>query len=327
MDFETGYPIEGYSAGMRGGKIWGYENAHRVPFFIRWPKGGIKGGKDIDALTANIDLMPTLIDLCNLQTSENLGYDGKSFAELVKGKVSEWPERTIITHYQRVEFAQKDKEYQVMTEKWRLVKRDKDELYDIVSDPGQHHDIADQHPDVVKKLYQEYEKWWEENALAPDWYAEIYVGSEHENPATLYAHDSYRRDNKRVWVVKVDRDGTYEIKLNRWPEESGKRIIENGAGDKALPIVSASLIIGNLELEKEVTHDMTSADFTVELKAGTTCLHTSLNFAEEGKTARTDCVYVKYLRPSEQGVADNYKASDPDEVLRKDFAKNVESFN
>jgi len=42
-----GFAVEGYSAGMRGGKIWGYENAHRVPCFIRWPAGGIGGGKDM----------------------------------------------------------------------------------------------------------------------------------------------------------------------------------------------------------------------------------------------------------------------------------------
>ena len=87
MDFETGYPLEGYSAGMRGGKIWGYENAHRVPFFIRWPQKGIIGGKDIDALSAHIDLMPTLIDFCKLETPENLKFDGQSMAPLLSGKM------------------------------------------------------------------------------------------------------------------------------------------------------------------------------------------------------------------------------------------------
>ena len=66
IDFETGFVEEGCSADMRGGKIWGYENAHRVPFFMRWPAGKIGGGKDISALSAHIDLMPTLVDLCDL---------------------------------------------------------------------------------------------------------------------------------------------------------------------------------------------------------------------------------------------------------------------
>ncbi len=84
MDFETGYPLEGYSAGMRGGKIWGYENAHRVPFFIRWPAGGIGGGKDIGALSAHIDLMPTLVDLCKLKTPDDLELDGISLVALIR---------------------------------------------------------------------------------------------------------------------------------------------------------------------------------------------------------------------------------------------------
>ena len=327
MDFETGYPLEGYSAGMRGGKIWGYENAHRVPFFIRWPGGGIGGGRDIDALSAHIDLMPTLIDLCNLKTPENLDYDGQSLVPLLNGKINEWPDRTIITHNQRVEFPVKDKEYQVMTERWRLVKREKDELYDIIADPGQHNDIADKHPDVVSDLYEQYKRWWNENAPAPDWYAEIYVGSEHENPVTLYSHDAFSRRGSKIWVINVASDGQYEIRLNRWPEESGKRIVENAAGDKELPIIRAELTVGNIELAKDVSPDMTTAVFTVNLKAGTTCLHTSLNFEEEGKTSRTDCVYVKYLGKVTPGGLAGYMSSDPDEVLRKNYRQKVPMFD
>lgn len=327
MDFETGYPLEGYSAGMRGGKIWGYENAHRVPFFIRWPGGGIGGGRDIDALSAHIDLMPTLIDLCKLETPGNPDYDGQSLVPLLNGNINEWPDRTIITHNQRIEFPVKDKEYQVMTERWRLVKREKDELYDIVADPGQHNDIADEHPDVVSDLYEQYKKWWNEEAPAPEWYAEISVGSEHENPVTLYSHDAFSRRGSKIWVINVVRDGQYEIRLNRWPEESGKRIVENGAGDKELPIIRAELTVGNIELAKDISPDMTTAVFTVNLKAGTTCLHTSLNFEEEGKTSRTDCVYVKYMGNATPGGLAGYMASDPDEVLRKNYRQKVPMFD
>lgn len=327
MDFDTGYPIEGYSAGMRGGKIWGYENAHRVPFFIRWPDRGIEGGKDIEALSAHIDLMPTLIDLCKLNTPENINFDGQSLVPLLSGKKSENNDRTFITHNQRVEFPVKDKEYQVMTERWRLVKREKDELYDIIADPGQHNDIADKHPDVVSDLYEQYKKWWNENAPTPDWYAEIYVGSEHENPVTLYSHDAFSRRGSKIWVINVARDGKYEIRLNRWPEESGKRIVENAAGDKELPIIRAELTIGNIQLGKDVSPDMTSAVFTVNLKSGTTCLHTSLNFKEEGKTSRTDCVYVKYLGKTAPAELVTYKASNPDDVLRKNYRQKVPMFD
>ncbi|MDX2415559.1 MAG: arylsulfatase [Bacteroidales bacterium] len=327
MDFETGYPLEGFSAGMRGGKIWGYENAHRVPFYIRWPAGGIGGGKDINAISAHIDLMPTLIDLCRLDTPERLTYDGQSLAPLLNGEIDEWPERAVITHNQRVEFVVKDKEYQVMTERWRLVKREKDELYDIITDPGQHNNVVNEYPEVVKDLYMHYEKWWEENAPGPDWYANIYVGTEYENPVTLYSHDSFSRQGQRIWVLNVARDGKYEIRLNRWPEESGKRIIENAAGDKELPIVNAEIRVGNINRIMDVTQDMTSAKFIIDLKAGTTCLHTSLNLAEEGKTSRTDCVYVKYLGEADADAMSKYIPSVPDEVLRKNYKQKVPLFD
>ena len=327
MDFETGYPLEGYSAGMRGGKIWGYENAHRVPFFISWPAGGIEGGKDIGALSAHIDLMPTLIDLCKLKTPENLEYDGRSLAPLLKGESSEWPdERVLITHNQRVEYAVKDKEYQVMTERWRLVKREKDELYDIVEDPGQRNDIADQHPDVVKELYKKYEQWWKDEAPSPDWYAEIHIGSEYDNPLTLYSHDAHTRDGKKIWVVSVERDGKYEIRLNRWPDESGKRIVENGSGDNDLPVRRADLTVGNIDLSREVTQDMKSAVFVVNLKAGRTFIQTSLSM-DDGRTSRTDCVYVKYIGEPDLDQLAKYSPSEPDKVLRENYVQKVVLFD
>lgn len=42
---------------MRGGKLRGYEGAHRVPLFIRWASEGIGGGRDVDQLTAHIDIL------------------------------------------------------------------------------------------------------------------------------------------------------------------------------------------------------------------------------------------------------------------------------
>ena len=113
IDFETGLVEEGFTDGMRGGKIWGYENAHRVPFFMRWPKGGITGGKDINQLSGHIDVLPTLIDLCGLEVSNGLKLDGRSLGGLLKEEINEWEDdRTLFVHNQRVEYPVKDKEYQ-----------------------------------------------------------------------------------------------------------------------------------------------------------------------------------------------------------------------
>jgi len=327
MDFETGYPKEGYACGMRGGKIWGYENAHRVPFFIRWPAGNIGGGKDINALAAHIDVMPTLIDLCKLDVTEKLDYDGQSLVPLLNEDIKNWDDRTLFVHNQRVQFPVKDKEYQVLTDEWRLVKREKDELYRIKEDPGQHVDLAGKYPAVVKELYGRYEKWWEETSVDFDKYAQIYIGSEHENPTTLYSHDSYSREGKRVWAIKVARDGKYKFSVNKWRQESGKRIVENYAGDKDLPVKTAWLKVGTIEREVEIAPEMKSAVFTLDLTAGTTCVQACLKLAEAGKTTTANCVYVEYLGASDVESQIQYQPVDPDDVLRKGYQQKVLAFD
>jgi len=323
MDFETGYPTEGYSAGMRGGKIWGYENAHRVPFFIRWPDGGIGDGKDIEALSAHIDLMPTLVDLCNLTVPTDLKYDGQSLEPFLSGTKTTSDDRTLFVHNQRVEYPVKDKEYQVLTEKWRLVKREKDELYDIKNDPGQRNNLAGQYPQVVKELYGKYEKWWDDTSVEFDKYAHIYIGTEHENPITLYSHDAFSRNNEKIWVINVARDGKYEIRLNRWPKESGKRIVENRAGNEELPIKTAFLKVGNIVNTQRIDKNMTTTKFVLDLKEGSTCIQTSLAMQEGDKAARTDCVYVEYLGEPDNDELKNYIPSKPDFVLEKDYKQKV----
>ena len=68
-----------YNAGMRGVKASAYDGGHRQFCYIRWPNGGIEGGKDISQLTAHFDLMPTLIELCQLQNKHTIDFDGKNY--------------------------------------------------------------------------------------------------------------------------------------------------------------------------------------------------------------------------------------------------------
>ena len=324
MDFETGLVEKGYSAGMKGGKIWGYENAHRVPFFISWPKGGLDHGRDINALAAQIDILPTLVELCRLKSPDTLQLDGRSFAPLLNGKTLKWPDdRTLFVHNQRVEYPVKDKEYQVLTEEWRLVKRDADELYNIKNDPEEMHNVAKQHPNIVKNLYRRYENWWNDISVDFDKYAEIHIGSTHENPVKMYAHDAHTRHGKKIWVVNVEKAGKYEVRLNRWPEESRKRINENRKGDKTVQVDNAWIKIGNLEQTKDIDQTMTTVTFELNLKAGTTCVETAFNLREPGKTLSTECIYVNYLGKVEKNSLEHYVASVPDQLLKEGYVQKV----
>ena len=211
-----------------------------------------------------------------MKKPENAEFDGASLMPLITDHESPWPERTLFVHNQRVDFPEKYKDYQVLTERWRLIKRQTEELYDIQKDPGQRFDVAAQNPEVVKALHRDYEEWWEDISRDFDKYDEIIIGSERENPAILYSHDAHSKNSNRVWVIHVERDGEYEFKASRWPEEANKLIAENREGDINPDINQAHLSIGNIQSAIDVTPDMKFARFLTYLKAGTTSFRPGL---------------------------------------------------
>lgn len=340
-----GYPVEGYSAGMRGGKIWGYENAHRVPCFIRWPAGGVGGGKDIGTLAAHFDLLPTLIDCCGLKKPDDVTFDGVSLRKLLQDSQTKMDDRTIIVHNQRVDFPVKYKEYQVLTEKWRLVnpygKEIEDmesfnegkraageiryiedpglyELYDITRDPEQRDNVAADHPEIVQELNRRYEAWWDDVSPGFATYTQSIVGSDQQNPTTLYSHDTHRKGRDSIWVIDVAQEGKYKIGLFRWPRESHKGIAETRNGDKLIDISRAGLKIGNIAQSAPVRPEMKSASFILNLKAGTTCLEGWFTGKQLNRKIRAEFVSVERLGPADPVAVETYRPSDPDRLLKEE---------
>jgi arylsulfatase A-like enzyme len=84
----------GFGAGMRGRKGSEYDGGHRVPCFLsrgsQW-----RPNRDVGRLTAHIDLMPTLLELCGVPFPKNVEFDGKSLVPLLREKPEAWPERTL----------------------------------------------------------------------------------------------------------------------------------------------------------------------------------------------------------------------------------------
>lgn len=284
---EEGFPVEGYSCGMRGGKIWGYENAHRVPCYIRWPERGIEGGRDITNLTAHFDLLPTLIDWCGLGAPENSNFDGISLNSLITNPKEQWPERTLFVHNQRVDFPIKYKDYQVLTETWRLIKRDTLELYDIITDPGQTKDLSIEFPEIVEDLDAKYELWWQDISGDFDDFNAIILGSEKQNPTMLYSHDAHRpKDLHAYWVVDVEKAGEYKIQPYLRPKESGKTL-------KGTKILNGFLLVGDRKVEKNLVVGSEAISFKINLKKGQTKI--SAWFETETKTLRSYSLEVELL--------------------------------
>jgi hypothetical protein len=295
----------GASGGMRGKKGSEYEGGHRVPFFIRWPGSGLKGPGDVDRLSAHIDVLPTLIELCGLKRPWGIKFDGASLVPLLKSKASRWPDRTLLVHSQRIEHPEKWRKSSVMTEQWRLINGK--ELYDIKADPAQKNDAADANPGIVEKLRQSYEKWWADLSKGFDDYCEIIIGSDKQNPTRLMSHDWHTprvpwnqgavRSGMQAngfWAVEVERDGTYQFELRRWPKDLDAGINEKIPGGKAITATKARLKISDIDKTMPVPGDAHAVTFQVKLKAGKTRLHTWFD-DDKGASRGAYYVYAKRL--------------------------------
>lgn len=281
----------GYNAGMRGRKGSYYDGGHRVPFFIRWPAGGITAG-DVRELVTHMDLLPTFIDLCGLDEPDHRPFDGISVAPLLRGERMSLPDREIFVQYRQNTNPPQMWENAVMTRLWRLVGGE--ELYYMPADPGQRRDVAEHYPGIVRRLRLAQERWWDQVRPLLDQYCPISLGADEENPTRLNAMDvlgdvawnqghikAAQRSTGR-WAVRVEQAGHYRFELQRWPKEIGVPIDgglpdehakiapfgtapQAGGGTRIAP-TSARISVGDFEATVEVPAGAESVTFEADLQ-------------------------------------------------------------
>ena len=279
-----------YNAGMQGGKGSSYEGGHRVPCFIHWPAGKLTGGRDVNQLSAHLDILPTLVDLCQLQTPQNYQTDGLSLKPVIEGTVEDLGDRILVESYNGI----------VMTQRWRLMRHprsrknpeiDSKLLYDISVDPAQKRDVASTYPEVVARLSAVLDELNAKNDVQQQRYI---IGSQTQKRIEFTPSSWSRRIS--VWQAGIRRGtpgaatifaeiavpGTYRFSLRRWPKEMNTSIrapadltVPDGFTGStktqqggALPIVKARLNVGNFAKTITVTDQMTEATFMVPLKKG-----------------------------------------------------------
>ncbi|MCE9553567.1 MAG: arylsulfatase [Planctomycetes bacterium] len=315
-DNGTSQGAQVFNASMRGEKRSLYEGGHRVPCFIRWPRGALGPSRDIDAVTQCQDLLPTLAELCQVPLPKDAVLDGVSLAGLLRNKPNSLSDRKLVIQYGG-HLHQGDAA--VLWNKWRLIKGN--ELYDLRSDPGQQKNVLADHPEVVESMRRHYDSWWEKLMPQAAEYCPISIGSERENPTRLTACDwagaycdnyfCYRQGENinGAWHLRVEQPGTYTISLRRWPTESGLRITAaapplqgtygNLPAGKALPIAAAKVKIGSFQAEQQVGKDDQQATFTAELPAGRTQVFTWFLDASGKPLCGAYYVSIERIRGSE----------------------------
>ena len=211
-----------YNGGLRAGKGTVYEAGIRVPLFVRWP-GRLQAGRKIDRIAAHIDVMPTLLEVCGAAPPMGRKIDGTSLLPLWTGEAGRWPDRTLFFQWHRGDVPQMYRDAAAVGQRWKLVMHLKGdeprfELYDIAGDPGEKQDVADGHPDVVKRLRATYEAWFKDVSATRGYDPpRIHLGTEHENPVRLSRQDwrgpkaGWGGKSLGYWEVHVARPGTYGV--------------------------------------------------------------------------------------------------------------------
>lgn len=143
----------------RGAKLTVYEGGTRVCATIRWPAGGLSGGRRFNGRVGYIDVLPTFLATAGVEPPENL--DGVNFLPALHG------EMRMLTRPWFSYIHQDDQAHASVHEgRWKLVAHGDFfsgkpnvapclELYDLEVDPAESNDLAAKHPELVSRMYRQ----------------------------------------------------------------------------------------------------------------------------------------------------------------------------
>lgn len=134
------------------GKGFLHEGGIREPFLVQWP-GKIKAGSTSDFISSTMDMMPTFCDLLGLKTPKNV--DGISILPAILGKP-----QTKEHSYLYFEYPEYGGQQAIRIGDWKGVRLNmlkgnaKWSLYNLKEDIQEQNDVANAHPDIIKKMQE-----------------------------------------------------------------------------------------------------------------------------------------------------------------------------
>lgn len=135
-----------------------YEPTLQVPLMIRYP-GHVPAGRRIAGYNQHKDLVPTLMELTGIET--DIDFDGRSLLALVRGETDSFDAEFYLTECTWM------RKHGWRTPHWKLILalepdfhfKPPVELYNLIDDPLELHNLADAEPQVVAHLQARMESW------------------------------------------------------------------------------------------------------------------------------------------------------------------------
>lgn len=142
------------NAPLRDGKSYMYEGGIREPLLIKWP-GVVPGGSTCGGQVTSTDFYPTLLECCGIPLVPSQHVDGKSFLPLLQDPSRAWDRGPIFWHYPHYNGNGARPASCVIDGAWKLIEWLEDgtiELFNVVDDVGEHHDLAREQPALRDRL-------------------------------------------------------------------------------------------------------------------------------------------------------------------------------
>lgn len=141
----SNYPL----SGVKGTQL---EGGIRVPGIVSWPNK-LKGDSVFDSPLITLDLLPTFIAAGGGAPSKIDDLDGINMLPFLQGDTSTLPHKTL--HWKM------ETRGAIREGDWKLLRfPDRPaELFDLAKDPAEQHDLARQHPEIVKRLFRSMFAW------------------------------------------------------------------------------------------------------------------------------------------------------------------------
>jgi arylsulfatase A-like enzyme len=163
-----------------------------IPLIVRWPEGGITGGRVVEQMMSNVDFMPTLLELAGVAAPD--GLQGVSGASLLRDDSDE-PIRDAVFAEQQAHALRDNTSRCIRTERYKLIRnfepgrtilkpidvdpqavaehverprrngnRPFGQLFDLEKDPVEEHDLSEdpEYSEVFRELSDRLWRWMEE---------------------------------------------------------------------------------------------------------------------------------------------------------------------
>ena len=146
-------PTNGSAGPLRGRKRSLYEGGVRVPGLLEWPAKVTKP-RVVTTPCSTSDYFPTVLDALGFHMKgQPEPLDGVSLLPLIEGTMAERPRPVGFESGGQVALI--GNRYKI----YGKGKSPKYELYDLIEDPGEKHDLAAEKPDIVKQMAATLEAW------------------------------------------------------------------------------------------------------------------------------------------------------------------------